>query len=155
MSVPEGYALAPTSSDHLVKIAVPIPGRDPILIEAPKLAWMLPSDVEQYEKFAQEHVEAANKIDAWHRDNDDLPEADRSPYPQEADDLTGASDSERSHQVMRELRLRWIKPHVKPADYKILLTSKKVPERTLQWIIDELSKPDTITAGESVASTDS
>lgn len=147
MPVPEGYAVAPTSTDHLCKIAVPVPGRDPILIEAPKLAWITPEEVEKYQEWLQPILDAEKEVTDWHIANDDLPEDERSPFPDEAKAKADAVQ-------VREVTLRWIKPYVSAAEYKTLVTSKKIPERTIEWIKEQLTSPD-ITVGESEASTDS
>lgn len=155
MEIPEGYAVAPISTDHLVRIAVPVPGRDPILIEAPKLAWTTPEEAKAYEKFANEHIEAAQAVDEWHKANDDLPEEERAAFPEEQAKIAADGDPDKQSAIMRELKLRWLKPYLKAADYRALLTSQKIPERTIQWVIDQLTAPDDvdpITVGESSAS---
>ena len=159
MSIPEGYAVAPVASDHLVKLAVPVSGRaNPILIEAPKLAWATPEETAAYQKLATKHIEAAQTVDQWHKDNDELPEDERAPFPDELAKLAADGDEDRQTEIMRELKLRWLQPHMKASDYKTLLTSKKIPERTIQWIVDQLTAPDDvdpISVGESSASDDS
>ena len=156
MEIPEGYAVAPVSTDHLVKIAVPVPGRKtPILIEAPKLGWVSPKEARAFQKFATDHIEAAQAIDEWHRANDDLPEDERAPFPEEQAQLAADGDEERQGALMRELKLRWLKPHMKASDYPALSTSQEIPERPIQWIVDQLTAPDDvdpITVGESSAS---
>ncbi|SDT83777.1 hypothetical protein [Gordonia westfalica] len=52
----------------------------------------------------------------------------------------------------KEVTLRWLKPYVSAAEYKLLMT--KIPEGTIQWIKKQLEDPD-ITVGESSASADS
>lgn len=147
MSIPEGFAVAPTATDHLCKIAVPIPGRDPILIEAPKLAWMPPEEVDAYTKWLQPLMEAEKEMEKWHTDNGARPEDEQEPRPVEAEKLLEKLER-------REIKLRWVKPYVSAADYKTLITSKKIPDRTLEWVVEQLTSPD-IALGESSASTDS
>lgn len=149
MSVPEGYAVAPTTSDHLVKLAVPVQGRDPILIEVPKQAWIPPNEVEDYQKWYQPIEEARNVMQAWWAKNGTLAEDDesREPFPEDVKDLLDAV-------TMREIRLRWLKPYMKAADYKLLVSSKKIPEKTVDWVAEQLESED-VSQGESSASTDS
>ncbi|MCH5645165.1 hypothetical protein [Gordonia sp. ABSL49_1] len=173
MPVPEGYAVAPTSTDHLVKIAVPIPGRDPILIEAPKLSWLTPDEVEKYQEWLQPILDAEKEVtdwhianddlpeevtpemvSAWHEANDDLPEDQRAPLPRERAPFPDEAKAKADAVQVREVTLRWIKPYVSAAEYKTLVTSKKIPERTIEWIKEQLTSPD-ITVGESEASTSS
>ncbi|MCF3941320.1 hypothetical protein [Gordonia tangerina] len=147
MTVPDGYAVAPTAADHLCKIAVPVPDRESILIEMPKLNWMPPEEVEAYGKWLRPLVEAETQIEQWHKDNDELPEEERTPFPSEAQKLL-----EKSPQ--REIKIRWVKPYVSAADYKTLTTSKKIAERTIDWVVEQISSAD-IDLGESSASTGS
>ncbi len=44
----------------------------------------------------------------------------------------------------KEVTLRWLKPYVSAAEYKLLMT--KIPEGTIQWIKKQLEDPD-ITVG--------
>lgn len=147
MSIPDGYSVAPTATDHLCKMAVPVPGREPILIEAPKLPWMPPEEVDAYQKWLKPYADAEAEVEQWHTDNGSLPEDERAPRPEESERLLEKLEQ-------REIKLRWIKPYVSAADYKTLITSKKIPERTLVWVMDQLTAPD-ITPGESSASTGS
>ena len=155
MSVPEGYAVAPTSADHICKLAVPVPGReDPILIEAPKIGWLTPEEHAAVRKFSEALIEAEVEVDQWHEENDPLPEEERAPYPEAAAKKIGRNDPDKSFTMLREMKLRWIKPYVSAKDYTTLTTSKKIPENTILWIFDQLKSPD-ITVGESAASSDS
>lgn len=154
MNIPEGYAQAPTGDDHLMKIAVPVPGRDPILIEAPKAGWVTPAAAEAVQKWIDPIVAAEQEVDEWHEANDDLPEDERTPFPTAAAKKCGDGDKEKSRLLTREAKIRWLKPHMSDADYKTLLTSKDISERTISWIADQATSPD-ITPGESAASSDS
>lgn len=149
MAVPEGYALAPTTTDHMVKLAVPILGSErSILIEAPKIAWLPPSEVDAYSEWMKPFIEAEAEVMQWHRDNDDLKEDERAPFPKAAEELV-------EKLTVRETKVRWLKPYLSAADYKALITSKKIPERTIDWIVDQLRSSDDISMGESGASADS
>lgn len=146
-AIPEGYAVAPTTADNLVKLAVPVPGREsPILIEAPKLPWLPPHEVDTYTEWMKPFLAAEAEVAEWHRVNDKLDEDKRAEYPQAAEDLV-------STLTIRETKIRWLKPHMSAADYKMLLTSKKIPERTIDWIVEQLKDPaQPISVGESGAS---
>lgn len=157
MEIPERFKVAPVPTDHLFQVAIPVPGRDdPILIEAPKSAWMTPEEVEAVQKWLGPIQEAEKTLWQWHADNDGLPEDDekRTPYPTAAAELFGERDTEKSRLVIRESKIRFLKAHLSPADYKTLLTSKKIAERTIDFIVESATSPD-ITLGESGASTDS
>ena len=149
MSVPEGYAQAPTASDHLVKLAVPVKGRDPILIEAPKKAWITPDEVDDYREWLKPYSEAERAILEWNAKNGHLAEDDpaRAPFPEEEKKLLDSI-------TLREIKLRWLKPYMKAAEYRLLVTSKKIPELTVEWVSDQLTSED-VSEGESSASTDS
>lgn len=154
-AIPEGYTVVPTFTDHLLKLAVPVPGRDkPILIEAPKSAWLPPADVEEVAKWLDPVIEAERDRDAWHMINDELPKAERAPFPKKAVDLVGERGTEKSRLIVRESRIRFLKAYLSDDDYETLLTSKQVADATLQFIADKANSPD-ITQGESEASTDS
>lgn len=181
MSIPDGYTTAPVSTDHLCKLAVPVPGREPILIEAPRLAWMPPDEVDAYDDWAKRLVEDEKEVDAWEANNaawgfyepdpeawaarnDALPEEDRvpvptkpGPYPAKKAKSCGRSDPEKLKQNLREFKIRWIKPYLGDDDYNELVTSRKLPERTITWIFDQLNKQDVdpVTVGEFGASADS
>lgn len=149
MTTPEGYVTAPTTTDHMVKIAVPVPGRDnPILIEAPKIAWLPPAEVDAYSEWMKPFIEAEAEVMQWHRDNDDLDEDKRAPFPKAAEELV-------EKLTVRETKVRWLKPHLSAADYKTLTTSKKIPERTIDWIVDQMRADADISVGESEASANS
>lgn len=147
MNIPEGYAVAPTTADNLVKLAVPVPGRDnPILIEAPKLPWLPPHEVDAYSEWMKPFLDAEKEVAEWHRKNDSLDADERAEYPQAAEDLVATL-------TIRETKIRWLKAHMSAADYKTLLTSKKIPERTIDWIVEQLKDPaQPISVGESGAS---
>ncbi|MGC5249469.1 hypothetical protein ACPXB3_21395 [Gordonia sp. DT219] len=150
MAIPEGYAVAPTTTDHMVKIAVPVPGREnPILIEAPKLAWIPPHEVDAYQDWMKPFIEAEAEVIQWHTDNDDLEESKRSEFPKSAEDLVAGL-------TIRETKVRWLKPYLTAVDYKLLATSKKIPEKTIDWVVDQLkASSDDVTPGEYSASADS
>jgi hypothetical protein len=174
-ATPEGYVVAPTTTDHIVKLAVPVPGRAPILIEAPAIPWLPPEQVDDYEAFGTEILEAERELEAWHKANDDheetlaawhdandelpederAPQPKRTPFPAKKAKLVGEGDPARQDRVLREMKLRWLKPHMPEDEYEFLLTSRKIPERTISWIVEQLSKPGDITVGESGASADS
>ncbi|GAA2071647.1 hypothetical protein [Williamsia deligens] len=190
MSIPEGYTTAPTTTDHMVQLAIPVPGRDdPILVHAPRLAWLPPEDVDAYSDWMKPYLEAENEVTEWQNANDELDKAvataraelgsveasradfadaesydeavqaarakldeaesaERAPFPQAAQDLVAKL-------TVRETKVRWLKKYLSPADYKTLATSKKIPERTIDWIVDQLRASSDITPGESGASDDS
>lgn len=160
MNIPEGYAQAPTGDDHRVKLAVPVPGRDePILIDAPKIAWMTPKEHLAVRKFADEVIAAEQVVDKWHEVNDALPEEERADYPEdEAKRIGRAKDGEgdrdKQFSILRELKLRWLKAHISAADYRTLTTSKEISEGTISWIVDQLKSSD-VSLGESAASSSS
>ncbi|GAA1882007.1 hypothetical protein [Williamsia serinedens] len=158
MSVPEGYSVAPVSTDHLCKLAVPVPGRDePVLIEAPFLAWMPPEKIDEYEEWASAMVTDEKDVTDWHTDNDHLPKDERTPFPAKKAKLVGDGDPKRKRELLREMKIRWIKPYMDDEDYTALISSTKLPEATITWIFDQLNKKDVapVTVGESVASADS
>ena len=152
-------------ADHTIKLAVPVIGRDtPILIEAPRKEWVPPSEVEQVQKFLQPYVDAEaeliawhrakNLLDEWHRDNDHLPEDQRTPEPPEPGEFPEDAKATLEKVTMREIDLRWLKPYMMPTDYKLLTTSKNIPEKSIEDLRRRLESKE-ITEGESSASTDS
>lgn len=147
MSVPEGYSVAPTSSDHLVKLAVPVQGRDAILIEAPKKAWIPPDEVDKYQEWLKPYQDAESTILEWYAKNGDRPEAERDAFPDEEKKILDAV-------TLREIKLRWLKPYMSANEYKLMVSSKKIPEKTVEWVHDQLTSED-VSEGESSASTDS
>ncbi|SDT83750.1 hypothetical protein [Gordonia westfalica] len=143
MSVPEGYAVAPSSDDHLLKFAVPIPGRDPVLVSMPPRKWMDPAEIKKYQDWITPFGEADVKIAEW---ANSLNSAEKTlPRPVDAEETLKGFEE-------KEVTLRWLKPYVSAAEYKLLMT--KIPEGTIQWIKKQLEDPD-ITVGESSASADS
>ncbi len=182
MSVPEGYAVAPQSTDHLCKLAVPVPGRDLILIEAPYLSWLTPEEVDAYTEWSERVVEDEKEVDAWEANNtawkfyepdpegwvarnNEQPVEERlpvptkpGPYPAKKAKSCGRTDKTKFEQNLREFKLRWFKPYIADDDYQELITSRKIPERTITWIFDQLNtNPDVmkVSVGESEASADS
>ncbi|MBM7280367.1 hypothetical protein JTZ10_21720 [Gordonia rubripertincta] len=144
MSVPEGYAVAPSSDDHMIKFAVPIPGRDePVLVAMPPRKWMTPDEVKKYSDWITPFGEAEVKIAEWARSLNSGDEPVERPV--EAESLLEGFNE-------KEVTVRWLKPYVSAADYKALLT--KIPDGTVQWIKKQIEDPD-IAVGESSASTGS
>ena len=147
MSVPEGYAVAPTAVDQVIKFAVPIPGRDePILVSMPPRKWMTPDEVKKYEDWIKPFGEAEARIIEWvnatNHFNPDEEGADKPVRPVEDEKLMAGFNK-------HEATLRWLKPHVTAAEYKLLMT--KLPDGTVEWIMKQIADPD-ITVGESSAS---
>ena len=165
MSIPEGYETVGSVADHMIKLAVPVIGReDPILIEAPRKEWVPPSEVEQVQKFLQPYVDAEaalmewhranNALAEWHNQNDPLPEDQRSAAPPEPGEFPEDAKALLEKVTMREIDLRWLKPYMSTADFKLLTTSKNIPEKSIEDLRRRLESKD-ITEGESSASTDS
>lgn len=144
----DGYAVAPTTDDHLAKIAIPIRGRDPIKVEVPRLNWMPPEDIKKYRGWLDPLMEIQQKAEKWAAENEKLPEDEQAPKDWDQKALDDFS--------MSETTLRWLKPYVSAAEYRTLVD--KCPSGTVDWIAKELRKSDDPIAadlGESSASTDS
>ncbi|GAA1891877.1 hypothetical protein [Williamsia serinedens] len=168
-AVPEGYEVVDSITDHYIRLAVPVVGRDePILICAPRKDWVPPSEVDKVYEFLRPYQEAEAKVlewhrakavrdeqmAEWHRVNDGLPEAERAPEPDELPPFPDDAKATLEKVTMRELDLRWLKPYMSAADYKLLTTSKNIPEKSVEDLRRRLESKD-ITTGESSASTDS
>ncbi|AMS03256.1 tail assembly chaperone [Gordonia phage Lucky10] len=147
MSVPEGYAVAPSSDDQLIKFAVPIPGRDePILVSMPPRKWMAPDEVKKYEDWIKPFGEAEARIIEWvNATNHFDPDEEGAEKPVRPTDDEKLMTEFNEHEVT----LRWLKPHVTAAEYKLLMT--KLPDGTVEWIKKQIADPD-IAVGESSAS---
>ncbi|WAB10580.1 tail assembly chaperone [Gordonia phage Ecliptus] len=138
MSVPEGYAVAPTTTDHLLKLAIPIPGRDkPVLVEMPRREWMPPAEVKKYREWITPFGEAEMKVVEW-GNSFGKPESERPPRPTEAEKVLEDFDQ-------REVTLRWLKPHVSATDYRALL--EKLPDGTVEWIKEQILPAGISTGG--------
>ncbi|MFT4125078.1 MAG: hypothetical protein QM662_02455 [Gordonia sp. (in: high G+C Gram-positive bacteria)] len=148
MAIPDGYAVAPTQADNLAKLMIPIPGREtPVTVEVPRLNWTTPAEVRKYREWLKPYSDAEEKMMRWNAANAAKPEDQQEPKPDGVEKLLEEFEP-------REITLRWLKPYVSAADYRVLM--EKIPEGTVRWIKAQIERPDDdITVGESSASANS
>lgn len=145
-TTPDGYEVGPSASDHMLKLAIPVPGRDPIKVAMPRRDWMSPAEVKAFSDWITPLNTKQQKWFEWETANNTLPPAERAepPFPEDAfPDLS-----------VRTLTLQWMKPYLSETDYSDLL--EKAPDGTISWLSDKiLNQGAGATVGESSASTDS
>lgn len=160
---------APSTFDHLLRLDIPIPGKNGepekvISIDVPPVNWMAGDEVAKYFEWAQELAQAEAALLKWAQDKSQA-EADIAKWEKAPEDERGEKPTipERPEQCAmlddfseKESVLRWLKPYVSAADYRLML--KKLPKGTVDWLEKQLTSApagDEISVGESSASTDS